>query len=130
MNGRKKPAKGSFKAKTGDSEADRRAQNLDIHKLMAELERLETALPLHAIERVEQHIGRLDATGQVAIVHGGNAARQRAQKRVVTKTAYAVHALAHAANLIDGTQPAAMVSVAQAINETSGATESSSRAAP
>ena len=73
---------------------------------MAELERLETALPLHTIERVEQHIGRLDATGQVAIMHGGNAARQRAQKRVVAKTAHAVYALAHAANLIDGTQRA------------------------
>ena len=125
MNGRKKPAKGSFKAKTGDSEADRRAQNLDIHKLMAELERLETALPLHAIERVEQHIGRLDATGQVAIVHGGNAARQRAQKRVVTKTAYTPRTSSMARSA-----PAAMVSVAQAINETSGAAESSSRAAP
>lgn len=36
----KKPAKGSFKAKQEVSEAGRRAQSLDIHKLMAELERL------------------------------------------------------------------------------------------
>lgn len=93
-------------AKTGASEAGRRAQSLDIHKLMAELDRLETALPLHAIERVEQHAGGLDATGQIPIMHGRNAARQRAQKRVVAKTAHAVYALAHAANLIDGTQRA------------------------
>ena len=39
-------------------------------------------------------------------MHGGNTARQRAQKRVVAKTAYAMHALAHAANLIDGTKRA------------------------
>ena len=39
-------------------------------------------------------------------MHGGNAARQRAQKRVVAKTAHAVYALAHAANLIDSTQRA------------------------
>ena len=93
-------------AKTGASEAGRRAQSLDIHKLMAELDRLETALPLHAIERVKQHAGGLDATGQIPIMHSRNAARQRAQKRVVAKTAHAVYALAHAANLIDGTQRA------------------------
>ena len=39
-------------------------------------------------------------------MYGGNAARQRAQKRVVAKTAHATHALAHAANLIDGTKRA------------------------
>ena len=77
-------------AKTGASEAGRRAQSLDIHKLMAELDRLETALPLHTIERVEQHAGGLDATGQIPIMHGRNAARQRVQKRVVAKTAHAV----------------------------------------
>ena len=47
-------------------------------------------------------------------MHGGNAARQRAQKRVVAKTAHAVYALAHATNLIDGTQGAGRHSVGRA----------------
>ena len=57
---------------------------------MTELERTQAALPFHAIERVEQHIGGLDATGQIALMDGGNAARQRAQKRVVAKSAHAM----------------------------------------
>ena len=47
-------------------------------------------------------------------MHGGNTSRQRAQKRVVAKTAHAVYALAHAANLIDGTQRARRHSVGRA----------------
>ena len=68
---------------------------------------------------------------RIPIMHSRMPPVSARKKRVVAKTAHAVYALAHAANLIDGTQRArAMVSVAQAINETSGATESSSRAAP
>ena len=47
-------------------------------------------------------------------MHGGNAARQRAQKRVVAKTTHATHALAHATHLVKSAQGAGSHSVGRA----------------
>ena len=84
---------------------------------MAELERPQAALPFHAIERVEQHVGGFDATGQIAIMDGGNAARQRAQKRVIAKTAHAMGTLAKTKRLIKSAQGAGGHGVGRAGNK-------------
>ena len=88
----------------GSERTGNNARRLHAHELMIQFERAHAALPLHAVNHVEQHTRGLNATGQIAVMHGRDTARQRTQKGVVAKTAHAMGALSRATHLIDRAQ--------------------------